>query len=257
MRRIILVILSLFIPFFPIAEAQDWDVFKSTHFLVYYNKAGQDSLERMTQRAEECYTAITEGLGFTRFNFWTWDDRAKIYLFDNQEGYMKATGTPAWSGGQVVAFSKVIRTFVTAPDFLDNVLPHEMGHIIFREMVGFYNPSVPLWLEEGVASYQERKRTPGIKKYLSGQIQNGSFMGLNDLERFDLVNSKDREKVELFYLESYSLLDYLISEFGKDRFVLFCQNLRDYKDLRRALALTYSFGGREELESSWKAYILQ
>ena len=92
---------------------------------------------------------------------------------------------------------------------------------------------------------------------LADQIQNGSFMGLNGLEGFDLVNSKDKEKVKLFYLESYSLLDYLISEFGKDKFVLFCQNLRDYKDLTKALALAYSFGGREDFESSWKARILQ
>ena len=156
-----------------------------------------------------------------------------------------------------MAGSKVIRTFVTAPDFLDNILPHEMGHIIFREMVGFNNPAVPLWLEEGVASYQEKQRAPGTKQYLAGQIKNGCFMGLGGLESFDVANSKDREKVELFYLESYSLLDYLISEFGKDRFVLFCQNLRDYTDLRRALALTYSFGNKEELESSWRARIIQ
>ena len=257
MRRIVLFISFLFIPFFLIAEAQDWNIFKSTHFLVYYDKAGQEQLDRLTQRAEEYYNAITDDFGFTRFNFWTWDDRAKIYLFDSQEEYMNATGTPAWSGGQAMASSKVIRTFITAPDFLENILPHEMGHIIFREMVGFNNPAIPLWLEEGVATYQEKRRAPGVKKYLAGRIKDGSFMGLSGLESFDLANSKDREKVELFYLESYGLLNYLISEFGKDRFVLFCQNLRDYKDLTRALALTYSFAGREELESSWRARILQ
>jgi len=257
MRRIGSFILFLFAPIFLFAGEQDWHIAKSTHFLVYYNKAGQDQLERLTQRAEEYYNEITDELGFTRFNFWTWDDRAKIYLFDTQEEYMKATGTPDWSGGQTLASGKVIRTFITAPDFLDNILPHEMGHIIFREMVGFNNPAIPLWLEEGVATYQEKQRVPGIKKYLAGQIKNGSFMGLASLESFDLVNSKDKEKVELFYLESYSLLDYLVSEFGKDRFVLFCQNLRDHKDLRQALAFTYSFGGKEEFESSWRACILQ
>ncbi|TAM39788.1 hypothetical protein EPN54_03115 [bacterium] len=257
MRGIKLFIFLFFIPFPLFAGSGDWNVFKSTHFQVYYHTAAEDTLNRLTQRAEEYYNDITEELGFTRFNFWTWEDRAKIYLFDTQEEYTKATGTPDWSGGESLPGTKVIRTFLTAPDFLDNILPHEMGHIIFREMVGFNNPALPLWLEEGVASYQEKKRTPGIKKYLAGRIQNGSFMGLNDLDRYDLSRSGDKEKVELFYLESYSLLDYLISEFGKDKFVLFCQDLRDYRDLTRALALAYSLGGREELESSWKASILQ
>jgi hypothetical protein len=244
-------------PFFLFAQEPDWHIVKSTHFLVYYNKASQDSLDRLTQRAEEYYNEITGELGFTRFNFWTWDDRAKVYLFDTQEEYMRATGTPDWSAGQTMASSKVIRAFITAPAFLDNILPHEMGHIIFREMVGFNNPAVPLWLDEGVATYQEKQKVSDVKTYLSRQIQKGDFMALNDLQGFDLANSKDKEKVELFYLESYSLLDYLISEFGKDKFVLFCQNLRDYKDLTRALALTYSFAGLEDFESSWKARISQ
>ena len=257
MRRLALFIFFIFLPFFIFAQTPEWHVFKSTHFLVYYNNAPDDALNRLTQRAEEYYNEITDELGFTRFNFWTWDDRAKLYLFDTREEYKSATGNPDWSGGQAVAYSKVIRTFITAPNFLDNILPHEMGHIIFREMVGFNNPAVPLWLEEGVATYQEKQKVPGVKKYLAGRIQNGSFLGLNDMERFDLANSKDKEKVELFYLESYSLLDYLISEFGKDRFVLFCQELRDYGDLRRALALAYSFTGLEELEGSWRQRILQ
>jgi len=257
MRWIRLFIFLFFIPLSLFAEEGDWKLFKSTHFLVYYKAASEDLLNRLTQRAEEYYNKITDDLGFTRFNFWTWDDRAKIYLFDSQAEYMRATGTPDWSGGQALAGAKVIRTFITAPDFLENILPHEMGHIIFREMVGFNNPAVPLWLEEGVATYQQKERTPGIKQYLAGQIQNGSFMGLASLGSFDPANSKDKQKVELFYLESYSLLDYLISEFGKDRFVLFCQNLRDHKNLRQALALTYSLAGEEELESSWRARILQ
>ena len=257
MRGIKLFIFLFFIPLSLFAGEEDWKLFKSTHFLVYYKSAPEDTLNRLTERAENYYNDITEELGFNRFNFWTWEDRAKIYLFDTQGEYMRATGTPEWSGGEALPGTKVIRTFVTAPDFLDNILPHEMGHIIFREMVGFNNPAIPLWLEEGVAGYQEKKRTPGIKAYLAGRIQKKSFMDLSGLEGFYPANSNDREKVELFYLESYSMLDYLISEFGKDRFVLFCQNLRDHKDLRRALALTYSFGAREELESSWKSCILR
>ncbi len=257
MLRLRLFFLFLFMPLFLFAQDQEWRIFKSTHFLVYYNAAPEDMLNRLTQRAEEYYNEITNDLGFNRFNFWTWDDRAKIYLFDSQEEYIKSTGNPDWSAGQAMAGSKVIRTFTAASGFLDNILPHELGHIIFREMVGFNNPAVPLWLEEGVATYQEKQKVSDVKTYLARQMQKGDFMALNDLQRFDLVNSKDKEKVELFYLESYSLLDYLIGEFGKDKFVLFCQNLRDYKDLTRALALAYSFGGLEDFESSWKARILQ
>ena len=81
-------------------------------------------------------------------------------------------------------------------------------------------------------------------------------MSLRLLNSFYLMQAKDKQLVELFYLESYSLLNYLIEEFGKDKFVLFCQCLRDYGDLARAFRSAYSFDSLQALESSWKAHIL-
>ncbi|MDD5561192.1 MAG: peptidase MA family metallohydrolase [Candidatus Omnitrophica bacterium] len=251
-----LLFIFLFLPLSLLAEEQPWQVFKSTHFLVFYKGAKEPQLNELTERAEEYYNKITDDLGFARFNFWTWDDRAKIYLSDSQEEYRQLTGDPDWSAGHAQAGSKLIYTFITAPGFLDNVLAHEMAHIIFREMVGFNNPAVPLWLDEGVASFQEKKFS-FVKADLADRIRQGDFLSLEDLGKVDVANLTETGRAELFYAESFSLVRYLIDTFGKDRFVLFCQNLRDYKDLRRALALTYSFGSLAEFESSWKKYILQ
>ena len=49
--------------------------------------------------------------------------------------------------------------------------------------------------------------------------------------------------------------DYLIKEYGKDNFVLFCQNLRDKKDLRRALCLVYPFSGLQDFGEAWQRYL--
>ena len=91
---------------------------------------------------------------------------------------------------------------------------------------------------------------------MAGKSQTNTFMDLSQLNNFDLMHVKDRQLIELFYRESYSLLDYLIKEFGKDKFVLFRQYLRDYRDLARALRLTYSFDSLQEFENSWKAHTL-
>ena len=247
----------MFVPVILFAQNQTWRVFKSTHFLVFYHGASVDLLDRLTQKAEGYYNEITDEFGFNRLNFWTWDNRAKIYLFDTLEEYRKANSDLDWSVGAVIVKNKSIQSYTTAPGFLDNVLAHELAHIIFREMVGFNNPAVPLWLEEGVATFQERRpENQLVRQYLAGKIQTNTFIGLSQLNNFDLMHVKDRQLIELFYRESYSLLDYLIKEFGKDKFVLFCQYLRDYRDLARALRLTYSFDSLQEFENSWKAHIL-
>lgn len=256
MKRLKLLLIFLFFPLLALADNPPWQVFKSTHFLISYKCAKESQLNELACKAEEYYNRITDDLGFNRFNFWTWDNRARIYLFDTQSEYMKATGDPSWSAGQAQVNSKLIQTFITAGGFLDNVLPHEMAHIIFREMVGFNNPGIPLWLEEGVASYQEQKNF-FVKADLASKIRQGNFLSLDSLNQVDTASLRAKNEVGLFYAESYSLVKYLIAVFGKDRFVLFCQNLRDKRDLSRALVMTYSFAGLEDFESSWKRYILK
>ncbi|MFA5351386.1 MAG: peptidase MA family metallohydrolase [Candidatus Omnitrophota bacterium] len=256
MKLFRILLIFLFIPFAAFADNQPWQVFKSTHFLIFFKNADEIQLNELAQKAEGYYDKITDDLGFNRFNFWTWDNRARIYLFDSQQEYMKETGDPAWAAGQAQINSKLIRTFITAKGFLENVLPHEMAHIIFREMVGFNNPSIPLWLDEGVATFQEQKSS-FVKSDLANKLLRGNFLNLDDLNKINAVSIKTTNGVESFYTESFSLVKYLIAEFGKDRFVLFCQNLRDKRDLTRALVSTYSFKDLKDFESSWKKYILR
>jgi hypothetical protein len=257
MLKLRLLVLFMLMPVIVFAQEGNWSIFKSTHFIVYYRQASQELLDQLTQKAEGYYDEITEEFGFNRLNFWTWDNRAKIYLFDTQEEYRKVNSNLDWSIGLVTVGNKSIQSYSTAPGLLDNVLAHELAHIIFREMVGFNNPAVPLWLEEGVATFQERRSENKFSKsYLSAKIKTNTFMSLNQLNSFDLMHTKDKQSVEVFYLESHSLLYYLIKEFGKDKFVLFCQYLRDYKDLTRALRSAYSFDSQSEFETAWKADIL-
>ena len=252
MRRLKLFLIFLFLPLVLLADNQSWQVFKSTHFLIFYRNASEDELNTLSQKAEECYNNIADDLGLNRFNFWTWDNRAKIYLYDSQEEYQKATNGAEWSMGQAETRSKVIQTFLTAPGFLEDVLPHELAHIIFLEMVGFNNPAIPLWLEEGVASYHE-KEISSVKADLTGKLKKGDFINLDALSRFEVAGSKDSEKVELFYEESYSLVKYLIGVFGQEKFVFFCQELRDSRNLTKALSRTYSFKDLVDFENSWKS----
>jgi len=256
MRKIIWFWLILFLPASVFAQEKSWQVEKSTHFIVYYKHASQSDLNALIQKAEECYEAIANDFGFNRFNFWTWDNRAKIYLYDNQDEYVLATQSFGWSGGQVFASTKLIQSYVGSPGFLQGILPHELAHIIFMEMVGFNNPAVPLWLHEGVATYQERNTYSSVNSDLAARIRQGGFLGLEALNKFNVKNASTQE-VELFYMESYSLVKYLVSAFGKDAFVDFCRNLRDRRNLMVALSGAYSFKSFEDFEESWKSYILK
>jgi len=120
------------------AQEERWQELRGVHFLVYYQNADDDFANRLLERAEDYYYSITEKLGFRRYNFWRNEKRVKIYIYDDAQSYQAHAQQPEWSGGCVDIENKIIRTFSAAGGFMNKVLPHEMGHIIFRELIGFY-----------------------------------------------------------------------------------------------------------------------
>jgi len=236
-------------------EDTKWKISKSTHFIVYYNNADESFLNKVVNASEDYYDKIADALGFRRYDFWLWDNRAKIYVYDDAKSYQLATGQPEWSAGAALPREKIIYTFPNENGFLQSILPHELGHIIFHEFVGFNNPAIPLWLDEGVACYQETGRRQQARGFVQQAIRDGRFMNLDSLAGFNLLFSQDTDAVNLFYAESLSIIDYLIKRFGSDKFVLFCQILRDKKDLAGAMRYTYSFSDLKEFDAAWQKYI--
>lgn len=244
--------------FFGNALAQsvdEWNTSKSVHFIVYYKNAPENFINELISASEEYYDRITEKLGFTRYNFWLWDKRAKIYIYDDAKDYQVKTQKPAWSAGAAHPKEKIIQTFPYAEGFFKRILPHEMGHIIFREFVGFDNYAIPAWLDEGVASYLEDSEYPALNILLKDAMAKSSLVPIEKLSEINPQLIIDSPSVRLFYAEAVSIVGYLVGEFGKDNFALFCQNLRDKMNLERALGSVYSFKGKEGLNEAWQSYL--
>jgi len=253
-RKIIFLILIIFIFYAPLFadDSKGWNTEKSTHFIVYYKNAPSDFIRILVNESEDYYNQIADSLGFRRFNFWLWDNRAKIYIYDTIKDYQAATGQPSWSGGCATTKLKIIQSFPYAKGFAETVLPHELGHIIFREFVGFDNYTIPLWLDEGVASFQEKSRYALSAGIVKRALMNNKFIALEKLNSLNMDALQDPETALIFYAEALSLVNYLIKNFGNDDFVVFCQNLRDKKDFQRAMASSYPYSNIEALGQAWQ-----
>jgi len=242
-----LLVLLLFLPLRAFCADDTWkNVEKSKHFLIYYQDAPDEYISRLAREAERCYKNITEYLGFVRFDFWVWDNRCKIFLYPDADTYLKTTGVIGWSRGHVQVVTKEISTYIWQEMFFDTILPHEIGHIIFREFVG-YNKALPLWLDEGVAcmqEYESKERLATAKCLVNLKL----YTHLDDL-------SKIRESSVIipfiFYNESASLVDFLLRRYGRSKFVDFCRSLRDQPDWQQSLKGVYKLKGLDELEKNW------
>lgn len=231
---------------------EGWKERKCTHFIIYYKNAPPDFIDSVEEMAEYYYGEIAGNLGFTRYKNWSWDERAKLYIYDNAEDFQQS-GAVNWSEGVASIGTKVIRSFPSAHGFFDSTLPHELGHIIFREFVG-PKAQVPIWFEEGIAMYQEKARRWGADEVVRQALKKGTFMPLEEMTQVYLSDKMDLDRVQLFYAESASAINYLINEWGKQRFITLCRKLQDGGPFEWAFSSVYvNFKDIKQLNKAWVA----
>lgn len=260
--------------------AQDWQELKGEHFVVYFIQ-DKAFARKVLHRAEKNYERIASDLGYARYsNFWTWSNRVRVYICLDHASYLKESGQPEWSEGMADYGNKKIVSYLGSDKFLDSVLPHEIAHLIFRDFVGFKG-EVPLWLDEGVAQWEEELKRDWINNTARQYLKKETLLSLKDMMKLDirLVKGTDsihlhttsidghrgfmildgKNLVNLYYLQAASLVGFLIERYGADKFTEFCRQLRDGAMIEDALGSTYSTHllNIEDLERRWIEYLKQ
>jgi len=232
-----------------------WNTKKSEHFVLYYQNAPIEYTDDILDKAEGYYDSITKELGFTRFEgFWTWDKRTKIYLYDNRKDYMEGTNGSGWSAAHVDVINRDVYAYINMDNFLDIILPHELGHIIFREFIGFKR-KLPLWLDEGLVSFLEKRQKVDRLLVAKAIVKTSYFETLNDL---GAVKSGFQIMPDIFYAEAASVIEFLVASYGRDKFTRFCQELRDLREDRdwfAAFQETYNFEDLDDMNKKWVEFL--
>ena len=239
--------------------APEWKVLKGQHFLVHYT-GSSDFAEKIADKAEEYYGKITADLGFAKHdNYWLWDDRVKIFIYPSKNNFAAATGAPDWAVGKAVGAKREISTFAGDESFGDSVLPHEMTHLVFREFLGLKDSNVPLWLNEGVAQWEEATRRSQRVRLAVSLVRGGAAITFRKFMQMDVRAVVESGKAGEFYAQAVSLVGFIIETRGSDAFRRFCSELRDGRTVDDALKFAYPDALRniDSLEQAWKTYVLE
>lgn len=237
-------------------EKPDWKELRGDHFIVYH--VGKDGFaQEVLRKAEEYYRRIGTDLGYERrSNFWQWDNRVKIYVYETQEDYIEETGRQSWSHGFADYDNKIIYSYEWKQGFLESLLPHEITHLIFRDFVGKQG-EVPTWLDEGVAQWEEVEKRNSVREMMRFYLKDGKGYSLKGLTTVDIQNVSNQLAVQIFYVQAASIVDFLVARYGSEQFIFFCRQLRDGKDIDEALRFAYptKLSNSKEMEEEWKEYI--
>jgi len=257
---------SFLVPSVMAADAKDPFIeMTSEHFRARFTMEGERSeVSGVLRRAEEYYDRIADNIGYSRYqDFWTWDRRVVITLYPDQYAYARFTGSPQWSKGYASRDTRLFRehsivSYNGQDNFLDEVLPHEMAHLMLWDYLG-QGKSLPVWFEEGVAQLEESGKRDVVQDALRPVVMAGKHIPLDSFNLMNITGEKEELKVSLFYAQSLSVVLFLIQKYGSDAFHRFCRELRDGKPFEDALRRAYvsEIKSLGQLQERWVKYFQQ
>jgi len=244
-------------------RAESWQEIQGKHFIVQYDsEVGAQWANHVLREAERYYNKIALQIGYKRYqDFWTWDDRARIIIFSDQETFSQRTGVPSWSRGFAVRDQNFFQTrtmvaYKQEVDFLDGVLPHEITHLIIGDLM-HSQVSLPLWFEEGVAQYQEKNKKKQADYVMRQAVRRGQYLAFDKMFVTDIRHAQDPIQTAFYYAQSVSIIEFLITKHGSKKFGQLITRLKERESFEQALLKTYltAFRSINELEKKWLSYI--
>ncbi len=228
-----------------------WQVLETSNFRVH---ATDENLAGQVADIAECTRIELYRTWYGGLPESNWTPKCDIYIHDSADQYARITkqgpGSPGHSQtgidrGRIT--SRRIDLRRDGPDLTHAILPHEITHVVLADR--FNSKPMPRWADEGMAVLTE----PIEKK--QAHLRN-----LGDLsQRTRLFTSRQLMTMgdypsgnqwPMFYAESVSLVEFLVSRSGPTKFVEFMERslANGYEvELKRI----YGYSNFDELDREW------
>jgi len=231
--------------------ASGWAVAESANFRVHHVQK-RELAEQVARAAEAARAAA--------FERWSgpprgdWKPGCNVYLYTTAADYAKATNQSASSPGHAtykaesgVVTARRLDVRADEPNLLAGVVPHETTHLVLGDL--FAEVPLPRWADEGMAVLSEpRGRIDRYVQTLHNCRQRGQLMPLEKL--LAKADYPDAASVTVFFVESVSVVDYLVSVNGPRTFMDFVRDTQR-GGVDPALKKHYQCANVAELQARW------
>lgn len=183
------------------------------------------------------------------------DFRPEVVLVKERDKFKKMSGSD-----MVIAFALPDRNLMvidaskvySKPFTLETTLKHELCHLVLHRGAG--SGSIPRWFDEGVCQWSSggvaELLVDESDKALAKAVMSERLIALSQLERFP----DDGQHLILAYEESKSVVEYIVSEYGREALLRIFEYLKAGDSMNQSISKSLSISS-EELEKNWHAYL--
>jgi len=223
-----------------------WQEISSGNLTLHWYDAREDQAQRLLDAAVAALERLQNAVGIELsqpvhiYAYQTREDM-KLALPSRSEGFDERVVTLG-----LTMSDDTLLVLASAPD-VEMVTAHELSHIVVG--LATRNPlgGLPRWLDEGLAMYAEGKLPTANRIALEQALRKNHLISVRSLSAY----TGDPEQVDLYYAEVYSVVDFLLKEYGRDRMHELLQLFREgtYQEdaLREVYGLTL-----DELDAAWR-----
>ena len=212
---------------------------------------GEDSFaQELMTAAQQALNRLAEDTGAEL------EKRIKMYIYADTDALRGAMVFPQeWTGG--VAFTRYgILAIGIAPDELDwgrRTIAHELTHLVVHQVTLNPYSGLPTWLNEGLAMHTEGEPEPIFINILDTAAAEGNLISVRSLSS---PFSAHTGQSLLSYAQSYSIVDFLITEYGQGEMLELLNIFNQGSGYDGALEGVYGFD-MDGLDALWQDYIAQ
>lgn len=184
------------------------------------------------------------------------NDDVNIYIYEDAAAMRDAVlYVQDWAGG--LAFSEYSTVLIGVPpaqaaDWGRDTVRHELAHLVISQFGwSCLGGSRPTWLEEGLAVYAEGPPDEAVRTELEAAISEDRFVPLRSLGGSFPAHDAG---ASLAYSQSYSVVAYLLDEYGQEALQNLIGALASGMAHDAALEKVYGFNV-DGLETAWRSAI--
>lgn len=221
----------------------DWSAVEGGGVTIYYYSGSSDDAQDMHDTAVEHIDSMNALLGTeVPFTVLVW-----TYAGTDDMRPALQQRSPTFDSQIITAGVRVASNIVLVLGNASfDTLRHELTHVVTKQAGESALGTLPSWLDEGTAVYSQDD-PGGFGDAIESALRSGDVLSVREISAYP----GDPDKVMLFYGEGYSLVSFLIDEFGEAKFAELFATVKTGSRIGSALEEVYGFN-EDGLENAWR-----
>ncbi len=215
-------------PFRVTDERFEWRKLENDRFAVYWYRGDDAFGQTIFDRLNQTIDRIEQAIGAR------YPDKIQVFVYADDNAFQSIL-SPGHDNTEFVGATPVdefsVMLVKSAPEDLSFAIvaaPHELVHMVIDQElgVGLGQVTMPLWMNEGLASYYEYDPPQMEERYqtlLDDAIKKDRLLRLRNYAN---TRPNDYREGLLMYGQGYSVVEFIVNEFGSDKLTQIFQELK-------------------------------